>query len=236
LLEQAIRLASEALELNSQNSHACMALALAYNYKCLYRWGDNPDAALTNAERIIDRLMQLDPVNARSYMVRAWVRHFRRDSDAAYADYKRAFELNPNDAMNLYSMAWEESFMGLSSAAKEHAHLAFRLSPRDTDVWLGEGYLALTQATFAEQSFDQALHWGKLAIQFGPNVPIRRLLMISAEGHLGKMEYARQHFDALSQFAPRFISDVLSGAIEIYQRPEHRNLVVEGLRRTALMQ
>lgn len=231
LLDEAAEIANAALQLDPRNTHALAVLGTVYNYQYLYRWGADPDGALSRSAVIADRLMTIDAMNAKSYMIRAWVRVLSKDYDAAIADHQRAMQLNPNYVMNLFSMAWGEAVAGLTAEAKHHAHLALRLSPRDTDVWLGEGYLALMQATFAEGAFEETCKWGRLAIQMGPKVPIRRLLMVACAGHLGDHQTAARHAEALAQFAPKFMSDVLAGAIEVYGRPEHRDLVIEGLRK-----
>lgn len=131
-------------------------------------------------------------------------------------------------------MAWGESLAGLITDAKEHAHLALRLSPRDMDVWLGEAYLALMQAAFAEEDFEGARKWGRLAIQMETKAPIRQALMIAICGHLGDLKSAKDHENALKEFAPNFISNVLSGALALYRMPEHNALFREGLRKAGL--
>jgi TolB-like protein len=231
VVDQAIAAAGSALELDNRNSRALWTQGAAYIYQHLYRWGDDPDGALVLAGDRADRLIQTDASNPKAHTLRAWVHQFRRDHDAAIAEYRRALDLNPNFAMNLFTMAWGESVAGLTSEAKEHAHRGLRLSPRDTDQWLGEAYLALTQATFAEGDFEETLKWGRLAIQMGSKAPIRRAMMIASYGHLGNLEPAGQHAKALKEFAPDFIPALLTGEMEAYKMPEHNALLLEGLRK-----
>src|SRR5262249_14426610 len=124
LLEQAAKIANAASELDPRNTHALVVLGMVYTYQHLYRRGADPDGALSRASVVADRLMTIDATNAKSYMIRGWVKLFRRDYDAAIADFQRATQVNPNDVMNIFSMAWGEAVAGLTAEAKNHAHLA----------------------------------------------------------------------------------------------------------------
>jgi adenylate cyclase len=234
-LNEAISLAGDALRLDPRSSHALWTQGLAYGYQHLYRWGPDPDGALSLAAVVADNLIGTDPSNARGYLVRAWVQQFRKNHDAALIDYRRAIDLNPNFAIGLFTMAWGEAVAGMSTAAKDHALLALRLSPRDTNMWLGEAYLALTQATFAEREFEEARKWAKLAIQTGPKAPIRRAIMMACCGHLGDLGMVEEHARALHEFAPDFLADLFAGAIEIYRNPEHYELIIDGLRKAGVV-
>jgi len=197
----------------------------------LYRWGPDPDESLARARDIAERFIQVDSSNPKAYMARGIVYTFRGEFDAAIADYRRAFALNPNFAMNLLAMAWGESLAGLTKEAREHAELGLRLSPRDLDLWLGDAYLALLQASFAEGDFEEAKKWGLLAIQMGPKAPIRRALMIASCAYTDDPAGAARHAQELKAFAPDFIPSILSGAMTLYKMPEHNSLLVDGLRK-----
>ncbi len=109
--------------------------------------------------------------------------------------------------------------------------LGLRLSPRDLDLWLGDAYLALLQASFAEGEFEEAMKWGVLAIQMGSKAPIRRALMIACCAYTDDPAGAARHAQELKAFAPDFIPSILSGAMTLYKMPEHNTLLVDGLRK-----
>ncbi|MDH3673178.1 MAG: adenylate/guanylate cyclase domain-containing protein [Gammaproteobacteria bacterium] len=233
-LEEAIVAAQAALDIDPRSTHALWTQAFAYVYQYLYRWSPDPAAVLARSWDVSERLIQVDSLNPKAYMSRAVVHQFRGDFDAAIADYRRAFTLNPNFAMNLVVMAWGESLAGLTKEAREHAELGLRLSPRDMEMWLGEAYLALLQASFAEGDFEEAKRFGVLAIQMGPKAPIRRALMIACCAYTGDSQGAVRHAQELNAFAPDFIPSVLSGAMTLYKMPEHNALLVDGLRKAGL--
>jgi TolB-like protein len=234
ILDRAKSVVDAALELDPRNIHALWTKSLIYMYQHVYRWGEDPDAALTSFGELAESLINIDASNAKSYMIRAWSHMYRGNFDAALADHRRAMALNPNLASNLFAMAWSEATAGLAAEAREHAQLALRLSPRDTEIWLGEGYAALALASFIESDFAEALKWGRLANQMHATMPVRQGLMVAASAYLGDFEAARSHVEALNAFAPDFLPAVLSGKIEVCRMAEHNSLFVEGLHKAGL--
>ena len=231
LREQTLEAAQAALDLDPRNTHALWIMGYTCAMQYLYRWGDDPESSLARARDIAERFLQADSTNPRAFMIRAMTSIFGRDFDAAIADYRHAFSLNPNFALNAMFMAWGESLAGLTTEAKEHAELALRLSPRDLDLWLGDAYLALLQASFAEADFEAAKKWGALAIQMTPKAPIRRALMIAACIYTGDPDGAARHAEQLKSFAPDFIPSILQQSMTLYKMPEHNSLLLEGLRK-----
>jgi TolB-like protein len=227
ILDQAESLVDAALALDPRNSHALWTKSLIYFYRHMYRWGDDPDAALKSFAKTAESLVHVDSSNAKAYMVRAWAHLYQRKFDAALADHHRALELNPNLASNLFAMSWTEAISGLVDEAKAHAQMAIRLSPREADIWLGEGYAALALAYFFERDFAEAVKWGQRAYQMQP---VLQTLMAAANAYLGDLESARSHAGAIKSFAPDFLNAVLSGEIEVCKLPDHNKLLVDGLR------
>ena len=233
-VEKAINTAQEALVQDPRNTHALWVLALAQLEQYLYRWGRDPLEALSRGSETAENLIQVDPSNASGHLLRGYAHMFRHEFDLAMADFERALSLNPNSVMNLFVAAWGESLTGHTALAKVHAELGLRLSPREMDFWLGVAYLALTQASFAEEDFEEAMKWGRLSIQMHSKAPIRRSLMVACCAYTGDLEEAVYHAKEIQTFAPDFISSVLRGELELYKMADHNNLLVEGLRKAGL--
>ena len=234
VLNQAMSIADEALELDKMCTHALWTRGMGCVFQYLYGWSADPGSALNFAIEIADHLIGIDPSNARSYIVRAWAYQYSREYDLALADYRRALELNPNLALNLFTMAWSEAVAGLSVEARKHAQRALKLSPRDTDIWLAWAYATLELASFIEGDFADAVKWGRMAIQLHARMPARQLVMIAGYGHLGEAEAAGTHAAAIREFAPETLAAVLAGKYEIFKLSEHNALLLEGLRRAGL--
>jgi TolB-like protein/class 3 adenylate cyclase len=234
ILDQAKAETDAALKLDPRNTHALWTKGFIFLYEHVYRWDEDPSAKLASAMEIADRLIHIDPSNAKSYIVRAMAHQYHREFDAAIDDHRRAMALNPNLALNYFMMSWSAAVVGLASEAREHAETAMRLSPRDTDIWLGEGYGALALASFTEGYFAETLKWARLAIQMHGNMPVRQALMIASNAYLGDLESAGQYAESLEASVPGFIAGVLSGEIKICKLPEHNVLLVDGLRKAGL--
>jgi TolB-like protein len=228
-LQQAIDTAYDVLKQDSRNTHALWVLGIAQICQYLYRWGNDPSGARDRAFQATGSLIQADPSNADGHGLSGMVRAYRREFDQAVADFTRALSLNPNSAINLIFAAEGESLAGLTAVAREHAELALRLSPRDLDLWLGCAYLALTQSSFAEADFEEAIKWGHLSIQLHSKAPIRRALMVASCAYTGDFEQAVRHAEELKIFSPDFIPAILRGDMPLYKMPEHNKLLVDGL-------
>jgi TolB-like protein len=230
-IQQAIDTAYDVLKLDVRNTHALWVLGIAQICQYLYHWGNDPGGARDRALQATENLIQADPSNADGHGLSGLVKIYRREFDQAIADFTRALSLNPNAVLNLFFAAWGESLAGLTAMAREHAELALRLSPRDLDIWLGMAYLALTQSSFAEADFEEAMKWGHLSIQLHSKAPIRRALMVASCAYTGDFEQAARHAEELEIFSPDFISTILRGDLSLYKMPEHNKLLVDGLRR-----
>ncbi len=227
---EVIDLADQALAIDPQSTHALLIKCITLSNYYLGATGDDAETMLEAAWEAISRLLQVNQDDACALAARAIVRHFRRDFDAARADFNRAIDLNPNHSWSVLSQAWHQSLTGETHAARENAHLALRLSPRDTDYWMGDAYLTLLQAHFAERDFEQAELFGLEAIRFGPRAPIRRALVAACQVYLGRRPEARATLDVLSGFAPDFVPRLLAGHLPLYKLPEHETLMTDALR------
>jgi tetratricopeptide (TPR) repeat protein len=181
-----------------------------------------------------ERLIHVDSSNAAGYALRGALRIHKREFDLAIPDFERSLSLNPNASLHLFWTAWGESLAGLTKLAREHAELGIRLSPREMDIWMGLAYLALLQASFAEENFEDAIKWGRLAIQMHAKAPIRQTLMVACCAHTGNLEEAARHADELNFFSPDFIPTILRGELLLYRNEEHNKLLLEGLRKSGL--
>jgi tetratricopeptide (TPR) repeat protein len=233
-LDQAMSIADDALRLDNMCTHALWTRGMGCVFQYLYGWSSDPGGALNLAIEMADHLIGIDPSNAKSYIVRAWAYQYRREYDLALADYRRALALNPNLALNLFAMAWSEAVAGLAVEARKHAKKALQLSPRDTDIWLAWAYATLELASFIECDFSDSVNWGRRAIQLHARMPARQLVMIAGYGHLGDLEAARSHIEAITEFAPETFSAVLADKYEIFKLGEHNSLLMEGLHKAGL--
>ena len=77
-------------------------------------------------------------------------------------------------------------------------------------------------------------NWAEIAILAQPKAPIRRALMIAHAAEVGDQALLQEHLEDLNQFAPRFLPRLLSGELETFRVPEHREKFLNALRKAGL--
>jgi adenylate cyclase len=129
-----------------------------------------------------------DPVTLRyAAMLLAYL---GRDYDAAAAALDRALTLNPNSAEVRASVGWVQNFIGNGKAAIDHLERALRWSPLDPEKAYVQA--ALASAYTLTGDYEEAVTWGKQAVQEKPSwIPAYRIL-ISPLVFLGRFDEARQ--------------------------------------------
>jgi len=150
---------------------------------------------------------------------------FGEDIGAMTALVDRALALNPNYARGWGISALLRLWADQPDLAVQHVNTALRLSPLDK---VNPAFLILGAAHFFSRRFDAALPQLLRAIQDDPGFPIVYRLLASCYAHLGRLDEARQIVRRLRTITPVVVSD---GGIP--RNPEHRELVLSGLRLAA---
>jgi adenylate cyclase len=150
---------------------------------------------------------------------------FGEDIDAMTALVDRALALNPNYARGWGTSALLRLWADQLDLAVEHVHMALRLSPL---AKVCPASLILGGAHFFGRRFDAALPELLRGIQDDPGFPIAYRLLASCYAHLGRLDDAREIVRRLRTITPAVISDA-----GLPRNPEHRELLLSGLRRAA---
>jgi adenylate cyclase len=229
LILEAITTATQAIATDPASLSAYSTLGWAYSMCHLYRWGPEPEKGLDAAWSVVERMLNIDPLDDRTLAQCGIIRVMRGDHARGIADLRRAIEINPNSASSLATLAYAEATAGFGEDAKEHGLLALRLSPR-RDTWVGPAQLALAMASYCAREYDEAVRWAGLAIQSQPAAPIRRSIMIACCARAGDLQRAAQEQAVLDGFAPDFIASLFRGENRVFTRPEDMEHHLDGLR------
>ena len=116
-----------------------------------------------------------------------------------------------------------------SRVQKKHAHMAIRLSPRDPRI--NVAYLALAMAAFIEKDDAEFEEWAEKAIALAPTAPIRRAMMIAYAAEAGNQALIETHSEELMGSSPDFIDSLFRGENQLFQKPEHTAMLLDGLRK-----
>ncbi len=103
------------------------------------------------------------------------------------------------------------------------------LSPKDT--FIHPEYLALAMAAFIENDAAGFEEWAGKAIQLAPHAPIRRAMMIAYAAEIGNQPLLETHRAELMRSAPDFIDSLFRGENQLFQKPEHMAMLLDGLRK-----
>ena len=144
------------------------------------------------------------------------------DIGAMMALVDRALALNPNSARAWRASSFLRVQAGQPDLAIAHAETSLRLNPR---IGVGPLYFTIGQAHFLCRRFDQAVPKLLLAIQEGPSEPVRYRYLAAAYAHMGRLDDARAVVERL-----RTITSVVIPQASQLRKPEHRELLLSGLR------
>jgi TolB-like protein len=148
--------------------------------------------------------------------------YFGEDIGAMMALVDRALALNPSFARGWFISGLLRLLAGQPDRAIEHAEISLRLSPR---ARVGQPFNLIGAAHLISQRFDEALPNLLFAIQEDPTFPEPYRHLAACYAHMGRLDEAREIVTRL-----RSITRDVVPRIVPYRNPEHRELLLPGLR------
>lgn len=192
-----------AIELDPAYAPAFSYAAMWHCYRIGQEWSTDIRADMAEAERLASSAIQLDSNDATALAVHAHVACLsRRDYAASRAAFERALEASPNSALAWTLSAVTESCAGNGAEAIRRASHALKLSP--TDTFLHYPLCVLSQAFFVEESFLQAVDYGRLAFarnhRFTANLRILAASLVETGQLAEARDYASRHLALVPGF------------------------------------
>jgi adenylate cyclase len=151
--------------------------------------------------------------------------YFGENIGAVIALVDRALALNPSFARGWLVSAQIRIWAGQLDLAIAHVGRAMRLNPRDLP---GTHSFLVGLAHFLSRRFEDAMPKLIAAGQHLPNAPQQQRVLASCYAHMGRLEEARAIIERL-----RTISPVVMPELNHFRNPEHRELILSGLRLAA---
>jgi TolB-like protein len=148
--------------------------------------------------------------------------YFGEDIGAMLALVDRALAFNPSFARGWMTSGLLRLWAGQLDIAIEHVEVAMRLSPR---ARIGPAFLITGVAHFYSRRFDEALSCLLLAFQEDPSLPQPYRYLAACYAHMGRLDEAREIVAKI-----RAGADVLLPDLSFLRIPEHRELLLSGLR------
>jgi TolB-like protein len=217
-----------AIDLDPDYAEAYVELGWSLLADFKFGWTQWPGRTLERAGAAAEQAIALDSFNASAYAVQADVRKFYGDLEGAERAIDRALELNPNNAMAHGIRASLMAFEGRADEAVAAAETAFRLDPSPRAEWI----MSLMTGYFLQGRYADVLDAARRHASIVNDDATHLAVLAMAHGMLGNeaeaLETARQVRRKAPFFDGRQMGYLIGGE-------EHRETVIEGLRRAGLL-
>jgi pentatricopeptide repeat protein len=223
---QALDLLGKAIE---RDPHFGPALALAAHSRQLLAVNDWAGDRETNRRKGIDlagRALRAGPDDPDVLASAGFVLGlFGQDIDVAIRLIERSLALNPSFARGWMLSGILRNIAGQPDLAIEHFETSLRLSPRDR---IGNTGTGLGGAYFLNGRFEDAAAILLSSLERAPGFAVTYRLLASCYAHMGRLDKAREIVERL-----RAITPVVVPSVTPFRNPEHRELLLSGLRLAA---
>jgi len=142
-----------AVSFDQSYARALSGISRAHGFRWKYRWAEERDAALAEAEDFALQSVDADANDPGASAALGWVALYQRDHDRALEAYRHALDLNPSDADVLAEYADALKHGGDPEAAVPMFERAIRLNPYAADHYLKD----LAHTHFCRGDYEAAL-------------------------------------------------------------------------------
>lgn len=220
-----------AIALDPDYADAYAALAALHWQAYKRGWYRNQPWLGLSWEKIMDALnMAKKQPSALAYFVDSGVYTTNHRHDLAVAQAREAVAQFPNDALVHLTLADALSFAGQPAEARRSAEQGLRLDPRQPEPYL----FALGRAQFEMGRMEDAVDTLRIVVSANETDVLPRTLLVSALGHLGRMEEAhRQLMDLEALYRQdrlRRLNLRDLGEVWPYREQENLERIRQGLR------
>lgn len=169
-------------------------------------WADDPKEIMTEAGRLAERAIVLDPFDARALSIAGHVRAFlhRRLREAATL-HERALSLNPNLAMAWALSAVTHAYAGDPDEAERRNNRYKKLSPLDPHAFFFDAFFVLIH--LLKRDYESAVETGRTVIEINPSFSAAYKPYLAALGHLRRDQEAAIVRRRLLALEPDFTVD-----------------------------
>jgi DNA-binding SARP family transcriptional activator/tetratricopeptide (TPR) repeat protein len=166
-------------------------------------WAEDPVAATSEAARLAERAVMLDPSDARALTLAGHVRAFlAKRPEEAIALHERAITLNPNMALAWCFSGLSHFYLGEHEEALRRIRQAISLSPSDPHAFFFDMALILPSLMAGDR--DGAITAGRRAIEINPLFSSSHKGYLSVLGLAGRTREAKEVLSRLMRLEPEF--------------------------------
>jgi adenylate cyclase len=185
-------------------------------------------AALDRALELAETAVRLDARLPQTRAQLGRVLSFKRQHDAAIAEFERAFALNPNFVDHRFAQAW--LYAGEPARAIEVLEASMRLDPF-APPFLSSGFMGV--ANYMLKRYGEAVRWGRECVLRLPDMQLPHLWLASAYAQLGQLEEARKEAAEVLRISPGFTIERWK-RIGVFKDPKDVEHRIDGMRKAGL--
>jgi adenylate cyclase len=226
--ELALQCFNGAIDLDPDYAEPYVGLAHAYNRDFQNKWLGRSDS-MELSQRYCNLALEKDPDLPYAHYMVGLNKFWEGDLQASRAAIERALSLNPNFALAIGMRGLDKIYGGKPLDGIPDMKLGLRLEPimgHQFRHFIGTAYLLAGEFENAVSSF-------KKRIQASPTTDLSRGLLISALGHLGRLEEAHKVRSDLREINPGYSFQEHVGRLP-FQNPEDRELIRQGYAKAGL--
>jgi len=230
-IEKAQQLFRQATSLDPNLGVAFSGLAEAFYFSLVYGHSDAPEHDREEALVAARTAVELDGEDAVAHCTLGRIYYVRREHDLAIAELQTALELNPSLAWAHYGVGAALVFSGRAREALPFLQSAMKLSPRDPNM--GSFLVRMADAHLFMRDYDEAIAWAKKALRQSGFQWSRYAVLVSALGHLGRLEEASRALQELRMRRSDFSIDFVQ-ATHLIADTDDMSHYLEGLRKASV--
>ena len=230
-IEKAQQLFRQATLLDPNLGVAFSGLAEAFYFSLVYGHSDAPEHDREEALVAARTAVELDGEDAVAHCTLGRIYYVRREHDLAIAELQTALELNPSLAWAHYGVGAALVFSGRAREALPFLQTAMKLSPRDPNM--GSFLVRMADAYLFMRNYDEAIAWAKKALRQPGFQWSRYAVLVSALGHLGRLEEANRALQELRTRRSDFSIDFVQ-ATHLIADADDMSHYLEGLRKASV--
>jgi adenylate cyclase len=229
-LHEARRLLRKALEIDPEYARVHAALALSYVSSWVHRWDhDCPwPSAIDRAYQWASDAVRLAPNLAEAHVSLGYVLSFKRQHEAALAEFERAILLNPN--FTNWRFPFTLVLAGEPDRAIEALAAHMRLDPFYEPYAPG----LLGFACYMLKRYAEGLSHLRECLSRAPNMRLGRLWLAATYTRLGETAKARAEAGEALRIDPHYSIDAAARLFLPFKRPEDARHLFDSLRKAGI--
>lgn len=221
-----------AIDLDPSFSAAYSRLSYAMVLSAIYFDADPANGLLDGALEHARTATRLDDQDAIARFALGRVHLARGEYQRSIDELEQAIEMNTSLAQAYCGLGDSLAYMGRADEAIPHFEEAVRLSPQDPHRWAFSTYAAI--ASILSGNFEDAVEWALIATRVPNSHFWANSALVSALGHLGRIDEARSAYKELDQMKPDFCCDYVRDRLFYLSDEAQVDQYVEGLRRAGV--